>query len=218
MIITSEFFSFNVWEWFLHSSVLERTESDLLKINWLRGVILLIPIVLVPWGRFPLCRTPIKSISGFRDQISILIVGCVTKWQRDHEVRISWYQSYVPKQGHIILLFSFFFFTFFSVPLSFSVLASIFLFFESASSKQKKKSLYFIWLLSLITSVYWKKKKKERKKERKEWLVEIRRIIQFLLQKHKSWWTISNLRINLNFIFNLLGVGSHHISKLGLLW
>jgi hypothetical protein len=32
----------------LHSSVLERTESDLSKINWLRGVILLNPIVLVP--------------------------------------------------------------------------------------------------------------------------------------------------------------------------
>jgi len=31
----------------LHSSVLERTESDLSKINWLRGIILLISIVLV---------------------------------------------------------------------------------------------------------------------------------------------------------------------------
>ena len=60
------------------SSALERTESDSSKINWLRGVIVLIPIVLVPWGRFPLCRTPIRPISAFRDQISILIVGCVT--------------------------------------------------------------------------------------------------------------------------------------------
>jgi len=82
MIITSEFFSFNVWEWFLHSSVLERTEFDLSKINWLRGVILLNPIVLVSWGRFPLCHTPIRPISAFRDQISILIVGCVTTWSR----------------------------------------------------------------------------------------------------------------------------------------
>jgi len=82
MIITSEFFSFNVWEWFLHSSVLQRIESDLSKINWLRGVILLNPIVLVPWGRFPLCHTPIRPISAFRDQISILIVGCVTTWSR----------------------------------------------------------------------------------------------------------------------------------------
>jgi hypothetical protein len=40
MNITSEFFSFNMWEWFLHSSVLERTESDLLKINWLHDIIL----------------------------------------------------------------------------------------------------------------------------------------------------------------------------------
>ena len=82
MIITSEFFSFNVWEWFLHSLVLERTESDLSKINWLCGVILLNPIVLVPWGRFPLCHTPIRPISSFRDQISILIMGCVTTWSR----------------------------------------------------------------------------------------------------------------------------------------
>jgi hypothetical protein len=41
----------------LHSLVLERIESDLSKINWLRGVILLIPIELVPWGRFPLCHS-----------------------------------------------------------------------------------------------------------------------------------------------------------------
>jgi hypothetical protein len=41
----------------LHSSVLEQTEFDLTKINWLRGVILLILIVLVPWGRFLLCHS-----------------------------------------------------------------------------------------------------------------------------------------------------------------
>jgi hypothetical protein len=41
MDITSEFFSFNVQEWFLHSSVLEQIESDLSKINWIRVVILL---------------------------------------------------------------------------------------------------------------------------------------------------------------------------------
>jgi hypothetical protein len=75
-------FHFNMWEWFLHSSVLEQTESDLSKINWLRGVILLNPIVLVPWGRFSLCHTPIRPISAFRDQVSILIVGCVTTWSR----------------------------------------------------------------------------------------------------------------------------------------
>jgi len=90
MIITSEFFSFNVWEWFLRSSVLEWTESDLSKINWLRGVILLNPIVLVPWDRFPLCHTPIKPISAFRDQISILIVGCVTTWSRGSHQFVYW--------------------------------------------------------------------------------------------------------------------------------
>jgi hypothetical protein len=66
----------------LHSSVLERTEFELSKINWFRGIILLIPIVLVPWDKFSLCHTPIRSISAFRDQISILIVGCVTMLSR----------------------------------------------------------------------------------------------------------------------------------------
>ena len=55
MNITSKSFSFKVWEWFLYSSVLERTKSDLSNISWLCGIILLIPIVLVPWGRFMLC-------------------------------------------------------------------------------------------------------------------------------------------------------------------
>jgi len=82
VIITFEFLNFNVWEWFLQSSVLERTESNLSKINWLRGVILFNPIVLVLWGRFTLCHTPIRLISAFRDQISILIVVCVTMWSR----------------------------------------------------------------------------------------------------------------------------------------
>jgi hypothetical protein len=100
MIITSEFFSFNVWEWFLHSSVLERPESDLSKINWLRGVILLNPIVLVPWGRFPLCHTPIRPISAFLDQISILIVGCVIMWSRgSHHWLIEGYSIWVRKSN-----------------------------------------------------------------------------------------------------------------------
>ena len=65
----------------MHSLVLERTESDLSKINWLRGVILLIPIVLVPWGRFPLCHTPIRPYFGFPG--SDLILGCGL---RDHVI------------------------------------------------------------------------------------------------------------------------------------
>ena len=65
----------------MHSSVLERTESDLSKINWLRGVILLLPIVLVPWGRFPLCHTPIRPISAFPGSDLILRCGL-----RDHVI------------------------------------------------------------------------------------------------------------------------------------
>jgi hypothetical protein len=129
MIFTSGFFSFNVWEWFLHSSVLERTESDLSKIKWLRGVILLNPIVLVPWGRFPLCHTPIRLISAFRDQISILIVGCETTWWRGSHQLVSELGSKTRSYPSVPR----------KVPLSFSVFASIFLFFVSASSKQKKR-------------------------------------------------------------------------------
>jgi hypothetical protein len=79
MIITSTFFSFNMWEWFLCS------------------VILLIPIVLVHWGRFPLSHTLIRAISAFRDQISILIVGCVTTWSRGS------HQTLVVLQFHALL-------------------------------------------------------------------------------------------------------------------
>jgi hypothetical protein len=55
----------------LHSLVLERTESNLSKINWLYGVILLDPIVLVPWSRFPLCHTPIILILFVRESIFV---------------------------------------------------------------------------------------------------------------------------------------------------
>jgi hypothetical protein len=41
MNITSEIFSFTLWEWFLHFSVLWRTKSDLFKINLPFGIILL---------------------------------------------------------------------------------------------------------------------------------------------------------------------------------
>jgi hypothetical protein len=147
MNITSKFFSFNVWEWLLHSFVLERTESDLSKINWLRDVILLIPIVLVSWGRFPLCHTSIRHILALQDQISILIVGCVTTWSRDSHQLVS-------KLGFETRSYPYVIFVFFSVPLSFSMFASIFLFFVFGLSKQNKKGLYFILLLSLIISVY----------------------------------------------------------------
>jgi hypothetical protein len=36
---TSKLFSFNMWERFLHSSVLEWIEFDLSKINWFRDII-----------------------------------------------------------------------------------------------------------------------------------------------------------------------------------
>jgi hypothetical protein len=82
---------------------------------------------------------------------------------------------------------SFCYFRFFSVPLSFSVFASIFLFFVSASSKKKKRIIFHLVTVSNHISIL-QRKKKEREKEG---LVEIWRIIQFLSWKHNSWWTIS---------------------------
>jgi len=79
---------------------------------------------------------------------------------------------------------SFCYFWFFSGPLSFSVFASIFLFFVSASSKQKKRVIFHLVTVSNHISIL--KKNRER-----EGLVEIWRIIQFLPHKHNSWWTIS---------------------------
>jgi hypothetical protein len=47
-----------------------------------------IPIVLVSCDRFLLGHTPIIYFLAFRDQISILIVGCVTTWSRgSHHTR-----------------------------------------------------------------------------------------------------------------------------------
>ena len=68
---------------FLHSLVLERTESDLSKINWFCGIILLISIVLVPWGQVSIVSHSYQTYFGFPG--SDLILGCGL---RDHEVRI----------------------------------------------------------------------------------------------------------------------------------
>ena len=114
-----------------------------MKINWLRDVILLIPIALVPWGRFPLYHTPIRPISACWDQITILIVDCV----------ITRFASVGIKARLRNKVISFCYFCFFCVPLGFQCLRP-----SSCSScprhLSKKKKLYFIFLLSLIISVY----------------------------------------------------------------
>jgi hypothetical protein len=56
---------------------------------------------------------------------------------------------------------SFCYFRSFSVPLSFSVFASIFLFFVSASSKQKKKVIFHLVTVSNYISILKRKKKKK---------------------------------------------------------
>jgi hypothetical protein len=58
-----------------------------------------VSIVLVPWNKFSLCHTPIRPISAFQDQMSILIVGCVTTWSRGSHQLVS-----EPNLDHIIRL------------------------------------------------------------------------------------------------------------------
>jgi len=129
----------------LYSSVLERTKSDLSKINWLHGVILLIPIVLVLGAGFHYV-TLISDLFGFPGSDLKLDCGL-----RDHMImRFASVGIRARLENKVISLC---YFHFFCVPLSFSVFAFIFLFFMSTSSKQKKKGI-FILLLSLIISVY----------------------------------------------------------------
>jgi hypothetical protein len=96
MNITYEFFSFNVWEWFLYSLVLERIESNLSKINWLHGVILLHSNSVGALGQVFIVSHSYQAFFGFPR--SDLNFDCGL---RDDEVHISWYQSWAPKQGHI---------------------------------------------------------------------------------------------------------------------
>ena len=195
-----------MWEWFLHSSILERTKSDLSKINWLRGVILLIPIVLVPWGRFPLCRTPIRPISAFRDQISILIVGCLTTWSWGSYQLVSELGSETRSYHSVI-------FVFFSVPLSFSVFASIFLFFVSVSSKQKKKKKKFIFHLVTVSNHISLLKRKTNQKEIEKRVISWNlKDLSILPQKHKSWWTISKPPQN-QFKLHIQSIGGGKIGR-----
>jgi hypothetical protein len=71
------------------------------------------------------------------------------------------------------------------------VFASIFLFFVSASSKQKKKVIFHLVTVSNHISIL-----KRKTKEKREGLIEIWRIIQFLPQKHNSWRTIRKPPLN----------------------
>jgi hypothetical protein len=71
-----------VWEWFLYCLVLERTKLTYKILTSFMASFDLIPIVLVPENMFLLCHILIRSFLAFGDQISILIVGCVTIWSQ----------------------------------------------------------------------------------------------------------------------------------------
>ena len=83
MNITSEYFSFNMCEWFLYSSVLER-EYDLSKINWLRCVILLPSKSVGALGQVSILSHSYQTYLCFPRSDLNLDCGL-----RDHEVFIS---------------------------------------------------------------------------------------------------------------------------------
>jgi len=129
-------------------------ELNLSKINWLRGVILLIPIVLVPWGTFPLCHTPIRPILAFQNQISILIVGCVTTWSRDLHQLVSELDS-------INQVISFWNFRFLLFPQNFLIVQFLLLLDFAAYKKIKKIVISFCYCPKYISSIKkWRKQKK----------------------------------------------------------
>jgi len=78
-VFTFQLLKFSILAFESDSCILQfLNKLNLSKINWLRGVILLHSNSVGAWGRFPSFHTPIRPISAFQDEISILIVGCVT--------------------------------------------------------------------------------------------------------------------------------------------
>jgi hypothetical protein len=73
MNITSDIFSFNVGEWFLHSSVLKQTESDLSKIH---------SNSIGALGQVSIVSHSYQTYFSFLGLVSILIMGCMTTWSR----------------------------------------------------------------------------------------------------------------------------------------
>jgi hypothetical protein len=78
---------------------------------------------------------------------------------------------------------------------------------------KKKRDILHLVAVSNHVSILKRKKKKER-----EGLVEIWRIIQFLPQKHNSWWTISKSPQNqLNLYIQSIGGEIASYVKFGLI-
>ena len=122
MNITSEFFSFNMWEWFLFQ-FLNELNLTYRRLTGFMVSFYFILTVMVPWGRFLFRLSRIKSQSWLW-----------VAWSRDSHKLISELSSETRSYAFVIFIFLVFL-------LSFSVFASfIFLFFVSTSSKQKQRS------------------------------------------------------------------------------
>jgi len=134
---TFEFFNFNVQEFFLYSSVPERIESDLLKINWLRCIMRLHSNNVHTGGGFH-CVTLLSDL--FRLPGSDLNIDCGLY---GHKVRIK------PRIWNKVI--SFCYFCFLSIPLSFSVFA-LFI-FVSTACKQIEKIIFHLVTVSNHISI-----------------------------------------------------------------
>jgi hypothetical protein len=73
----------------LHSLVLNELNLTNRRLTSFMASLDFILIVLVPWSKFLLCHTPIRSFSALQDQISILIMGCMTTWSRGSHKLVS---------------------------------------------------------------------------------------------------------------------------------
>jgi hypothetical protein len=143
-----------MWERFLHSLILKKTEFDFSKINWLRGIIILHSNSVVALGKVPLCHNPIRPLLTFQDQISILIVGCMTTWLQGLHYLVS-EQGFENK----------------SYPFEISVFLLFVKFFQclhqSSSSlclRHTIKKITFFFIISKHISLIKVQKKTERKK------------------------------------------------------
>jgi hypothetical protein len=103
-----------------------------------RGIVWLHSNKVVPWGKFLLCHTPIRPLSAFQDQISILIVGCVWSQGSHHNMLPL---SYVWKHPSL---------------LSFSLLTSGHFFWKNDCQQPLTYAFTSIMQIS-CRSLYWKK-------------------------------------------------------------
>ena len=128
----------------MHFSILERTEFDLSKINWLRGIILLHSNNIGALRKVSIVLHSYQIFFQLSDIISQSWLWVA--WPRDHEVRIIWYQSLDP----LIRLYPFISCIFFTFRVNFS---SCCLCFGFDLVSNQFRSYYLLPTLFLISCI-----------------------------------------------------------------